>query len=65
MFTLVYEDDHESLYHEVVTWFTDMVNSCHGIEFIDTVKVHGANKRPIAQNEELLARAREIGKKLV
>ena len=65
VFALVYEDDHESLYHEVVTWFTDMVNSCHGIEFIDTVKVHGANKRPIAQNEELLARARAIGKKLV
>jgi multimeric flavodoxin WrbA len=65
IFTLVYEDDNESLYHEVVNWFTDMVKSCHGIEFTDTFKVHGANKRPISENKELLAKAREAGERLV
>ena len=64
IFTLVYEDDHESLYHEVVDWFTDMVTSCHGIEFTDTFKVHGANKRPVNENKELLIKAREAGKLL-
>jgi hypothetical protein len=48
----------------VIDWFTDMVKSCHGIEFTDIFKVHGAKKRPVGENKELLAKAREAGKLL-
>lgn len=65
VFTLVYNDENENRYHEVVNWFIDMVTSCHGIEIVDTVKVHGVRKHPIAENDELMERAREIGKRLV
>ena len=65
VFTLVFEDNQSHLYDEVIEWFTDMMESCHGVEFIDKVKVHGVSKNPVSKNEELLARAREIGKKLV
>jgi hypothetical protein len=65
VFTLVYEDSHQDLYDEIIDWFTSMVESCHGIEFVETLKVHGTSKNPVAGNSELLFRAKEIGKKLV
>jgi len=64
VFTLAYEDPEEELYGEVVDWFTSMVESCHGIEFVGTLKVHGTGKNPVAGNPELRARARELGRKL-
>jgi multimeric flavodoxin WrbA len=65
VFTLVCNNGNESLYHEVVNWFTDMITSDFGIECVDTVKVHDVGKHPVVENNELMERAREIGKKLV
>lgn len=64
VFTLVYEDNQEDLYDEVVDWFTSMVESCHGIEFVGKLKVHGTGRNPVAGNPELLVRAKEMGRKL-
>ena len=65
VFTLSYEDSQEDLYDEVIDWFTSMVESCHGVEFIETLKVHGTGKTPVADNLELLAKVKEMGRNLV
>lgn len=64
VFTLVYEDQREDLYDDVVDWFAVMVESCHGIEVIETLKVHGTRGNPVVGSPELLARAKEMGVKL-
>ena len=64
VFTLAYENSQENLYGHVVDWFTDMVEICHGIEFVGTLKVHGTGKNPVKGNTELLAKAKELGRKL-
>ena len=64
VFTLVYENPEEGLYGHVVDWFTDMMEICHGLDFVGTLKVHGTGKNPVAGNPELQARARELGRKL-
>ena len=65
VFTLAYEDSQEDMYDEVIDWFTSMVESCHGVEFIETLKVHGTGKTPVADNLELLAKVKEMGRNLV
>ena len=64
VFTLVYEDNLEDLYDEVVDWFTSMAESCHGFEFVGTLKVHGTGRNPVARNPELQAKAKEMGRGL-
>ena len=64
VFTLAYENSQGNLYGHVVDWFTDMVEICHGIEFVGTLKVHGTGKNPVKGNTELLAKAKELGRKL-
>jgi len=41
-----------------------MVETCHGIEFVETLKVYGTGKNPVAGKPELLAMAKEMGRKL-
>ena len=65
VFTMVYEDSNEDLYDHIIEWFTSMVEVCHGIQFIETMKVHGTGKNPVTGNPELLAKAKEMGRKLV
>jgi multimeric flavodoxin WrbA len=64
VFTLAYENSKENLYGHVVDWFTDMMEICHGIEFVGTLKVHGTGRNPVEENKEVLVRAKEMGRKL-
>ncbi len=65
VYAMVYEDSDSSLYDEVTDWFVKMVDTCHGINVIDTIKVHAVNKNPVSENEDLLTNARAIGQSLV
>lgn len=64
MFLLNYEDSRSELYSEIVDWFTSMMESCHGLEFVDTLKIHNANKVSFSENVEVITRTIEIGQKI-
>ena len=65
VFALTYEEDDEKIYGGVVDWFRDMIESCHGIKVVDSLKVHGIVKQPVKDNPALLSRAEDIGRGLV
>jgi hypothetical protein len=65
VFALTYEEDNDEIYGEVLDWFTGMIDTCHGIKVVDSLKVHGVVKQPVKGNSALLCRAEDIGCALV
>ena len=65
VFALTYEENNPEIYGGIVDWFSGMIEVCHGIKVVDSLKVHGVVAQPVKDNLELLQRAKDIGRNLV
>jgi multimeric flavodoxin WrbA len=54
--------DHPNAYDEVLEWMNGRMKNYWKMKVIGDLKCYGSHKRPIRDNESLLAEARELGK---
>ncbi|MBT3285224.1 flavodoxin family protein [Candidatus Bathyarchaeota archaeon] len=64
VFVLTYEENNAEIYGEIVDWFSGMIDVCHGIKVVDSLKVHGVVTQPVKDNPELLKKAKDMGRGL-
>ncbi len=58
---ITYEWDNPKAYDEVIEWLKRTLEHYWKMKVVATLKAEGTGKRPVAEREDLLEKAREIG----
>jgi multimeric flavodoxin WrbA len=59
---ITYADDRPKLYDGVIEWLKEVMKYFSGMKVVGTLKAEGTDERPVEKREELLERARQIGR---